>query len=322
MGTLTPLASALGLGLLAGARLYATAFVIGLLLRFEWITLPAQWQHASVLADTRVLIASGIACAIEFFADKIPWVDTAWDAIHTFVRPIGAALIASSLFTGLSPVSQMLLFLLAGGMAFSGHSAKAATRLVVNHSPEPFSNVALSLAEDALVAGGLYLAVRHPWALAAIALAFLAVSGWLIPKTYRALHAEGAALGARLRTWFGAVRKPQLTAAQRKWLNETYPAAAPRRLFSVIATRDLKGLRNAVGVLCLTRGEAVFLTRRWGRLAARELGPVAGVETNKGLLVDELVVTSADGPRTRFDLLAGQRESVTRQSVNAGLAGA
>ena len=155
MDDLLPLASALGLGLLAGARLYATIFAVGMLLRFEWITLPVAWQHASVLADTRVLIVSGAACAIEFIADKIAWVDTAWDSIHIFIRPIGAVLLTSSLFSNLEPVYKVILFLLAGGVALSGHSAKAATRLAVNHSPEPFSNVAVSLVEDTLVAVGL-----------------------------------------------------------------------------------------------------------------------------------------------------------------------
>ena len=127
METLSPLASALGLGMLAGARLYLTVLGVGLLLRFHWIALPAAWQHASALADTRVLIASGVACAIEFIADKIPWVDSAWDSIHTFIRPVGAALMATSLFSSVDPAYQVLLFLLAGGMALSGHSAKAAT---------------------------------------------------------------------------------------------------------------------------------------------------------------------------------------------------
>src|SRR5512145_3113944 len=110
METLLPLASALGLGMLAGARLYATVLTVGLLLRFEWIALPASWQHASALADTRVLIVSGIACAVEFLADKIPWLDSAWDSIHTFIRPIGAALLTSSLFSNVQPVYQVLLF--------------------------------------------------------------------------------------------------------------------------------------------------------------------------------------------------------------------
>jgi hypothetical protein len=315
MGTSTALASAMGLGLLAGARLYATAFVIGLLLRFDWITAPAAWQQASVLADTRVLIVSGILCAIEFFADKTPWVDSAWDAVHTFIRPIGAALLTSSLFAGLEPATQAVVFLLAGGMALSGHSAKAAARLVVNHSPEPFSNVALSLAEDGLVASGLYLAAKHPYVLAAIALVFLAISALLIPRTCRALRAESIALGARLRSWFGATRKPQLTADQRKWIDEHCDAAAPRRLFRVIATADVKGLRSAVGILCVTDRQAGFLTRRWGRSVVREIAPILGFETRRGFLVDQLVLTTTDGLRTRFDLPAGQREGDSRQRV-------
>jgi hypothetical protein len=162
MDSLTPLVSTLGLGMLAGARLYATVFIVGILLRFDWVAVPAAWQHASALADTRVLIVSGLACAIEFLTDKFPWVHSAWDSIHTFIRPIGAALLASSLFSNVAPIYQLLLFLLAGGVAFTGHSAKAATRLALNHSPEPFSNVAMSLGEDMFVAGGLYVAVKHP----------------------------------------------------------------------------------------------------------------------------------------------------------------
>src|SRR5512134_447697 len=196
MDTLMPLASALGLGMLAGARLYATVFAVGLLLRLDWIAVPAAWQQTSVLADTRVLVASGIACALEFIADKIPWVDSAWDSIHTFLRPIGAVLVTSSLFSNLEPAYQVLLFLLAGGVAFSGHSAKAATRFAVNHSPEPFTNVAVSLAEDAFVAGGLYMLVKHPWVMAGIVLVFLALFAWLAPRVFRALRAEWAALTA------------------------------------------------------------------------------------------------------------------------------
>ena len=304
-----PLASALGLGMLAGARLYATAFAIGLLLRVQWITLPAAWQHASVLADTRVLIVSGIACAIEFVADKIPWLDSAWDSIHTFIRPIGAALLASSLFSNLEPAYQVVLFLLAGGVAFSGHSAKAATRLAVNHSPEPFSNIAVSLGEDAFVAGGLYLAVKHPWAMAGIALAFLGLFAWLAPRIYRSLHAEFTAFGARLRSLAGESRPPQLTAAQQRWLTEYCAGHSPRGVFAVIATADLKGLRNVVGTLCLTAQDAVFFSRKWGRSVERKITPLVAIEPRKGLLLDELVLVAVDGLRVRFDLLAGQMES-------------
>ncbi|MGD0125823.1 MAG: DUF4126 domain-containing protein [Terriglobia bacterium] len=306
---MNPVASALGLGMLAGIRLYATVLVVGLLLRFGRFPLPPAWQHASVLADTRVLVLAGVACAIEFIADKVPWVDSAWDSIHTFIRPIGAALVASSPFSNLEPAYQVLLILLAGGMALTGHSAKATVRLAVNHSPEPFSNIALSLAEDASVAGGFYLLVKHPWVLAGIAFAFIALSAWLGPRIYRAMRAEWATVAALVRNWLGTVRAPQLTPAQQQWLTEHFPGPAPSRLLHVIGTADTRGLRNAVGTLCLEEQEAVFFTRRWGRLVARQIGPLHTVETRKGLLLDQLLLISADGTRLRFGLLAGQLKS-------------
>jgi hypothetical protein len=313
METLLPLASALGLGMLAGARLYATVLAVGLLVRFDWIALPIGWQHASVLADTRVLIVAGVACAVEFIADKIPWVDSLWDSIHTFIRPIGAALLTSSLFSSVDPVYRVLLFLMAGGVALSGHSAKAAARLVVNHSPEPFSNVAVSLAEDAAVAGGLYMLVKHPWVMAGAALALLLLFAWLAPRIYRALRAEWITSGALLRSWFGAARKAGLRPAERQWLEEQWMGRAPIRSWAVITSAGLKGLRIRVGTLCLGDREAVFFTRQWGRLVAREIAPLVAIEVESGLLVDELVLVLADGRRNRFDLLAGQLESAREE---------
>ncbi|MFB3779230.1 MAG: DUF4126 domain-containing protein [Bryobacteraceae bacterium] len=314
MESLLPLASALGLGMLAGARLYATVLAVGLLVRFDWISLPAAWHQASVLADTRVLIVAGVACVIEFIADKIPWVDSLWDSIHTFIRPIGAALLASSLFSNVDLVYQVLLFLLAGGVALSGHSAKAATRLVVNHSPEPFSNVAVSLAEDAAVVGGLYMLVKHPWIMAGIALAFLILFAWLAPRIYRALRAEWATFGSLLRSWFGAAPRPELRLDEQQWLEGHWKGHAPWQLLAVIASADLKGLRNRVGTLCLAGREAVFFTRKWGRLVAREIAPLAAIETEDGLLVDQLILLPAHAPRQRFDLLAGQLESARAEA--------
>ena len=313
MDTLSPVASALGLGMLAGIRLYATVLVVGLLLRLGRFPLPPAWHHASALADTRVLVVAGIACVIEFVADKIPWVDSAWDSIHTVIRPVGAVLLASSLFSNLDPVYQVLLFLLAGGVALTGHSAKATLRLAVNHSPEPFSNIGLSLAEDASVAGGLYLLAKHPWVLAGITLAFLALSAWLGPRIYRALRAEWAAIAAVLRNWFGKGRVPQLTPIQQQWLAERFPGPAPSRLLHVVGTADTKGLHNALGTLCLREREAVFFARRWGRPVTRQIGPLEAVEASEGLLVDQLVLIAADGTRWRFGLLAGQLRRVREE---------
>jgi hypothetical protein len=315
MDVLTPLASAVGLGLLAGARLYLTVFAIGLLLRFDWIALPVAWQQASALADTRVLIVSGIACAVEFVADKIPWLDSAWASIHTFIRPIGAALAATSLFSNLDPVYQISLFLLAGGAAFSGHSAKAATRMVVNHSPEPFSNIALSLAEDLFVAGGLYLWVKHPWAMAAVTLCFLALFAWLAPRIYRTIRAEWAAFGALLRRWMGKARDPKLTPSQERRFLEQFGGRPPSAVFAAIGTADLKGLRNAIGTLCFSPNGAIFFTRKWGRHVEREIAPLTSVESKKRLLLDELSLITADGRKVRFDLLAGQLDRAGKVTV-------
>jgi hypothetical protein len=313
METLLPLASALGLGMLAGARLYATVLAVGLLLRLEWVSLPAPWQHASVLTDTRVLVVAGVACVIEFVADKIPWVDSAWDSIHTFIRPIGAALLTSSLFSNVDPVYRVLLFLLAGGVALSGHSAKAATRLAVNHSPEPFTNLVVSLAEDAAVPAGVYLLVKHPWIMAGIALVFLSLFAWLAPKIYRALRAEWTTFGALVRSWFGETRKAQLRPDEQRWLEEHWKDRAPRQWFAVIASADLKSLRNRVGTLCLAGSAAVFFTRKWGRLVARQIEPLASIEVEDGLLVDEVVLVTAHGLRKRLTLLAGQLESAREE---------
>ena len=308
-----PLASALGLGMLAGARLYATVFAVGLLLRFNWVALPPAWQHASVLADTRVLIVAGIACAVEFVADKIPWVDSAWDSIHTFIRPIGAALMASSLLSNVQPAYQVVLFLLAGGMALSGHSAKAATRLALNHSPEPFTNLALSLGEDAFVAGGLYMVVKHPWVMAVIALLFFGVFAWLAPRAYRVLRAELAAIGAGLRHWTGQGEAPKLTSVQEQWLAD-HSGSRLRRIFSVIATADVKGLRNTLGTLCLSGHEAVFFSRRWWRPVEHKIGPLIAIQPKRGLLLDELLLVVGDGRKVRFDLLAGQMDSAREEA--------
>ena len=151
--------------------------------------------------------------------------------------------------------------------------------------------------------------MKHPWVMAGIALVFLALFAWLAPRIYRALRAEWTAFGALLRSWFGEVRGPRLTAAQQQWLQGALlrPGAAPA------VRRDChgghEGFAQPVGTLCLTGREAVFFFRKWGRLVARQIGPPLAIETSEGLLLDELVLTSAGELRIRFDLLAGQLES-------------
>ena len=166
------LASALGLGFLAGIRLYGTVLAVGLAVRFGLIQLPAQLSQLHILADNRVLAVAGVAFLAEFFADKVPWVDSTWDAIHTFIRPIGAAVLGATAVWHADPATQMAVALLSGGVALAGHSAKAATRYAVNHSPEPFSNIALSLAGDLALPFGVWLWAVHPYVMLACVIAY------------------------------------------------------------------------------------------------------------------------------------------------------
>ena len=193
MEILKTLAVALSLGTLAGLNLYLTVFVTGLALRLDWVALPTPLQGLEVLGHTVILAVAGVLYLIEFFADKIPWIDTAWDAVHTFIRPVGAAALAVAAMGDAHPVFEIVAVLLAGGMALSAHTAKAGTRVMVNASPEPFSNIGLSLAEDGLVLGGLGLLAWNP--LAALICAVLGVGAVI-------LFFPTIARGVRANLWF------------------------------------------------------------------------------------------------------------------------
>lgn len=163
MEILKTLAVALSLGTLAGVNLYLTVLVTGLALHFHWVILPSPLAGLEVLGHPSIITIAAVLYAIEFFADKIPWVDSAWDALHTLIRPIGAAALAIAAMGDAHPAFEVVAALLAGGMAFSSHTAKAGTRIAANTSPEPFTNIALSLAEDGLVLGGLGLLAWSPF---------------------------------------------------------------------------------------------------------------------------------------------------------------
>lgn len=175
------LALAATLGLASGLRLYAVVFLTGLAGHLGAVTLPPGLQ---ILQGPLLLWGSGCLMAVEFVADKVPWVDSLWDAVHSFIRiPAGAAL-AYGVFGGGDAQAWALLAALAGGtLAASAHAGKASTRAAVNHSPEPFSNWGLSLLGDLTVPGLLWLAWTQPWlALALVALVALLGLGaaWLL----------------------------------------------------------------------------------------------------------------------------------------------
>jgi hypothetical protein len=187
MELLKTLAAALSLGALAGVNLYLTVFVTGLAARFDWVDFPPALTGLEALGSPVILAISGVLFLVEFLADKIPWVDTAWDAVHTFIRPVGAAAIAVAAIGDAHPVFEVSAALLAGGMALSTHFAKAGTRLAANTSPEPFTNTGLSLAEDGLVLVGLALLAWSPFiAILVIGGATIAILAFL-PRLLRAM---------------------------------------------------------------------------------------------------------------------------------------
>ncbi len=163
----------MGSAWLSGINLYATVLALGLLQRFHVAHLPGDLSY---LSHTWVLIAAGRLYAIEFIADKVPAVDSVWDMIHTFIRVPAGAILAATAFAHFDPSIRLIALLVGGGVALSSHSAKAATRLAANTSPEPFSNVALSLLGDAIVFGGSVLAAKHPYVLFAIVTIAVVVS--------------------------------------------------------------------------------------------------------------------------------------------------
>jgi Domain of unknown function (DUF4126) len=159
MEVLTTLGRTLGFSFSAGINLYATVAILGLASRYGWVTLPPQFK---VFDNDIVIGAALVMYVIEFIADKVPWVDSMWDAVHTVIRPIGGALIAVSTFGEASPAVEGLVALLGGAVAASTHATKAGTRAVANTSPEPFSNWVLSFGEDLFVVGLGVVALNYP----------------------------------------------------------------------------------------------------------------------------------------------------------------
>lgn len=169
---LTTLGRTLGFSFAAGINLYATVAILGLAKRYGWVALPEQFQ----VFDNDIVITVAIALyLIEFVADKIPWVDTVWDAVHTAIRPIGGAVIAVTTLGEATPTMQGLIALLGGSLAAGTHLTKAGTRAAANTSPEPFSNWFLSLAEDVFVIGLSALALKYPVAAAVVVVAATAL---------------------------------------------------------------------------------------------------------------------------------------------------
>lgn len=191
MDVIEQLGVALGLASLAGLNLYLTVLVTGLAIRLDFLELTERFLSLAVLEHPMVLSTAGTLFLLEFFADKVPWVDSLWDSVHTIIRPTGAVLIAIPALGQVDPALQMVGALLAGGIAATTHATKATTRLLINTSPEPVSNVTASVAEDAVVLAGLGVIAFSPLLALGMVALFLLLALLFLPKTWRAAKATG-----------------------------------------------------------------------------------------------------------------------------------
>lgn len=196
------LALAAGAAWASGINVYAVILVLGLLGTTGYMTLPADLE---ILMNPFVIAAAGLMYCVEFFADKTPGVDTAWDAIHTFIRIPAGAVLAAAALGEMDPAIQIAAFIVGGGLAASSHAAKAGTRVMLNTSPEPVSNWTASVAEDALVVGGLWAALYHPAVFLVLLVAVIAATIWFLPKLWRAVKQ----LFASLRSWLSGQQDPE-----------------------------------------------------------------------------------------------------------------
>lgn len=189
------LALSMGAAWASGINLYAALVMMGLMGASGNMVLPEQLQ---ILSNPLVIGAAGLMYMVEFVADKMPGVDTAWDSLHTFIRIPAGAMLAAGAVGELAPAVELAAAIIGGGVAATSHVTKAGSRVLINTSPEPFSNWAASIGEDLVVLGGLYTALSHPWVFLVLLVLFLLLAVWIIPKLWRGIKTVFRGLGRLL----------------------------------------------------------------------------------------------------------------------------
>lgn len=311
MNVIQLLGSTLGLGLVSGINLYATVLVVGLGIRTGLIVLRPELHQLEVLANPIVIAVAGIIFVVEFLADKIQWIDSIWDAVHTFIRPVGAALIGAAALGETSPAA-IVVALLCGGVALSGHSTKAGLRLLVNHSPEPFSNIVLSLIEDGFVVAGTYLAIQYPYLMLAVVVIFLGAFCWFAPRVFRLVRIECNAIVAVCKKLLVKIkqlfrREQEGVSLSQKFVNNEMPLdyiyylrdefSLPDEtaIIRCAAGKGIRGLRHSIGYLNITSDEMIFVCKRLLRLRRYvvQRSTIEHVHFTKHLLMDRLSLRGA-----------------------------
>lgn len=334
MEILQTLGTALGLGALAGINLYLTVFVAGLAISQGWITLAPHYAQLDVLSHPAIIVIAGAFYLLQFFADKVPWVDSLWDLIHSVIRPIGGAFLAITVLGNANPVFDVAIALLAGGVALSTHGLKAGARLVANGSPEPFSNIALSVTEDVAVIGGLYLVQQHPVLALVLVVLLVASIFYFGPKIARAV---------RTRCWL-AWRKLNSPVFTEGDFDGKLPASIPADIDILLHvnranTVDIDwavpcisaGSRalpaNAFGYLISFKGEPGvlhFATKGWMRKSVHTVSLLDRKTTVESRFLSENFTLYSPGKRSKEiffferaqrDLVAGLHETLKKRLV-------
>jgi hypothetical protein len=339
METVSLLGSAMGLGFVSGLNLYATVLTVGLGIRFHLIVLNPELAKLEILASPYILIAAGVIYLVEFFADKIPWIDSLWDAIHTLIRPLGAAALGATAIGSVDSQAAVVA-VLCGGVALSGHSAKAGTRLLANHSPEPFSNIGLSLGEDILVVVGTWLSMRHPMVMLTLVIIFLAVFVWFAPKAFRLMRVEYLAALALLKRLYATAKQYEYSFSKQRelvgagsnfnisvdgsdaatyggssnpdliedmpehylhYLDNKIQLQGKQACVRCVAGKGIKGLRHSVGYLHLTNDNLIFVTRRFFRFHDHQINrnSIEDVHLKKRILLDRIILRT-EGKQQQF----------------------
>ncbi len=216
MEAVSIIALSMGAAWASGINLYATIFMLGYMGATGNMDLPAELD---VLSNPMVMTAAGVMYCIEFFADKIPGLDSGWDAIHTFIRIPAGAMLAASAVGDVTPAVELTSALLGGTLATGSHATKAGTRLLINTSPEPVTNWTASITEDLLVIGGLWTALHHPILFILGLIIFIAVMIWLLPRLWRLIKRLLQQIGS----WLGLCAPPPFQPTTVEEITEELP---------------------------------------------------------------------------------------------------
>ncbi len=278
-------------------------------IRQGWIALPTEYHDLTILGHPAVLIAAGVLTLVQFVADKVPWLDSFWDLVHTLIRPLGGAFLASRAFGEANPAMDTVIALMAGGVTLTAHGAKAGTRLLANGSPEPFSNIALSLTEDAVVCGGMGVMAfsfwKYPWLAAVVFSSFIGTLLLLAPRVWRFLRIRLWLLWKKLSSPASGARAVVLAKelpaeAERLLRNETLSTGGIAWAVPCLTGASKELPANARGWLTApeaTPDTLVFVGRRGWRRIARTLDLAGLRAVREPRFLSEDLCLQADGEK-------------------------